>query len=1026
MQRVNVSRRHVRGALGRRVAGAAVAVVALLGIAGSASAASTVATATTLPYDTPTSVTLIGNPVAPEYWTLNLGLGQRVRLDIDAKLSPTVTISVYRPGVTDATVATAKAAYTYTAAQTATPVQQAFYADAAGTWLIRATSTTAVPFSLSATQLQPPSQVGSTVFSTTIAKAPGLIALTTNSGTTYDPLVTSLVSPRFMRVTTKNGDRAKLQVTGTNLVPLKIDVFSPGTTDAIVATATPFASATTLADGAVTNFNFTTPAGGDYIVRISSIAPDAKTPAQPGTFTVRLADVAPPDMQTPCATDRTNIGRVTIEGCVEPAGAGFYKATGVISFSGINVEPINGAKLSINAKTLEITSKGKFNATVWTIPVAYMQSSVDLGGLKHEFNLLNATAPGTKTSTYTTADGSVDWTQVGKDAFSGTSNIAGPQVGGLPLTGKFTIQFMPDNGGQVDVEANVKIPGWSSTGTLAFATSLDKPIVRASVAFGVENTGGLTFNANLGYSEEVVNNLRQSVWKAGFKLDMGTSVPPAKIGGAEGALEIRDGQLVYVRGAVSTNIAIGSTGIFVTKLGASLRWKPYFQITGIAAVAVGPKVAGVSAAEIAGEGGFATGGRCPLSQVDANRWFFDGQATIASWFTVANFGVCAQLADSPFVTAYLRGGFSAIGLVEGNANLTGYIDGTRAWMVEGDANLKILGGLKVNGNLVLSDYGVAACGKARALTFTLQVGVERRWTDGTTSATWTCPDFQPYRTVAAPRSARVAGEFPISVPAETQQVNVEVVGANGQVPAVDIVDPSGKVLASSQSLTEITQTSAIFVPRPETGELWISAPTPSAGTYIIRAQAGSTIERIRTSLPEPKAVITAKATPQGRKVRVDYSIQNLDGRMVQFWELGDGLARRIGVTRKSSGSITFVHGVADNARHRITAVVYNHGQALPSETVATFRTPKPKTPGTPVGLRAVHRGGKVTVSWKPVKGALGYRVGMVDTDGHVIQKTITGTSFSYRPSAHGDGYVLVNALGYGTFKSRAARAVVTH
>lgn len=998
-------------------------VAGLLTTTGAASAAGTITTAEPLPLSTSTPAQLIGKPVAPQYWKLELGLAERIRLDVNQPLSQAVTINIFRPGVTDATIATAKPVYTGTAVSTTTPKRGAFFADTPGTWIVQATSTVPTAFSMTATRLNAPTPNPRTGAFTTVLNAPGLVVGTLYSATTYDAEQPDLVSPRIATIAADQGDRVKVALAVTNRRGLRVDVFEPGTTDASIATDEPIASVEVPTNDTVVTLAFTAEISGDYVIHATSTAP-AGAKVKPSTFTVQVGDVAPSDLQPPCADDITNIGRTRVKGCLESGPGGSYLAKNPVTISGVILDPLDGSTMVINPKDLTVTSKGKFAAVIWGFRLP-ADNYFEFAGTQ-ELNLLDPDKNSDGSIRDVNADGADQRGLAWSDLQDGRSDVNGPSVGGLPLTGKIVITWGLDNGGQATVTANANIPGWDTTGNLRFAVSNDNGLDYARVAFGSSGTTGIAFNAQLSYQIEQVGGLAIDVWSAGFSANVGSVAPPAMLAGGEGAIEIRDGVLSYVRVGVRTQIPIGSTGIFVSRIGMSLRWSPYLTITGFGSVTAGPVVAGASVIEVSGEGGYAAGGACPGSAVNGERWFFDGNATIATWFTVGSFGLCYQGVDSPFISAYTDAGFSAAGVVEGRASLKGYIEGTEAMMLEGNAKLKVFG-VTADGTVVLSDYGFAACGSTIIRPFgvanKISVGWEKPW-GAQGSGSFACPDFSPYRTAGQARNIRAADGWPIAVPANAGQVNIIAIGADGQVPAVELVDAAGTVIARSTSTTENTVGNALFIPQASTGEMIIAAPLDKAGTYRVRAQAGSTIASVKTSLPLPEVGIKANVKMSGRTGILTYSLDDLAGRSVEFWAIGDAAAHSIGSTSAVSGTIRFREYDSLGGRHRIRAVVTSNGSPSPARTVATFDLPRPKSPTVPGVVTSKRAGKALVLRWTRSRYATAYRVRIVDTDGRRINTVVNGPAYRLRVSSDCRLLVEVTAIGSGNLRSTPRRAVV--
>ena len=172
--------------------------------------------------------------------------------------------------------------------------------------------------------------------------------------------------------------------------------------------------------------------------------------------------------------------------------------------------------------------------------------------------------------------------------------------------------------------------------------------------------------------------------------------------------------------------------------------------------------------------------------------------------------------------------------------------------------------------------------------------------------------------------------------AETGQVQIVVHGTSGSVPGVDIVDPTGAIVAQSTSVSTPTMSGALFLPDAKTGRMLIALPVNKTGTYIVRAQAGSVIASVETSLPLHNVTIKARVTQTNRTSILTYRLGSLEGRTVQFWDTSKGVARRIGKTSKTSGVIRFRQEGNTKARHTITAIVTNHGYAMPRRIVTRY------------------------------------------------------------------------------------------
>ena len=949
-------RRRTRG-----VATLALVVLALVAgtqvaAARAASPGETIATAIPLADHTAESGSILDG-TKPVFYRISARLVDHTALTlipIQTATKHLVTLRLFRPGVTDQNLTTT-APFTQ---MSATTVRQEtnFVADWPGTWIIEIASGGPVGFQVAATHLPPEPSTAPISGSTTVRDAAGMIVNQTYQGTTYGPTTTNHLTPRYERVEVAEPGRIRIALASTNGVPIRADIFEPGATDATVDTAASLASTTT---STATTLVINAPRTGDWIVRVTSV-PHAHGAIEPATYTATLAPITD-SIVAACANDITNIGLIRIQGCVE-SDHGSYRIRGEASFSGVLFEPNNGATLLIDPKTLEVTSKGTFD--------------VVLLGMK----VLTATNYFVFKGTQTIV--------IPKDS----------SVYGMPINGNATLHWSLKDGGSASVIAEARLTKLGIAGMLSGEVSIDKGVSHLGVMMNVSNFHGLAFGGRLKYTEEIVGLESVSVWRMDMDLAVLPPPPPAKVTtpptptsttptdtpatdqtptktpvddktknaagliGAAGTIEFRDGELAFIHASVAARLPIGTTGLFLTQAGLAARFKPYFMLSGTGTIAAGPDVLGAPILKIDGQAGFATGGSCPNAPTSGFRWFGSGEAMIANWFTVASLNACYQVAAEPYVVVTGNSHFNAEGIIQGNVNLTGTIIGTRAIQLEGEGQLSIFNSAGVHGRLVLSDYGAAACATADVsflgMIRRVEFGAERRWTDKTGTYGFACPDFSPYRTTlaqsntqtilatqdatktgttrAATISTRTVGDWPVGVPADTKQVQIIVHGTPGIVPAVDIIDPTGTIVAQSTSTTTPTTSGALFLPDAATGRMLIALPVNKTGTYTVRAQAGSIIASTETSVQLHNVTIKARITHTKHTSILTYRLGNLEGRKVQFWDTSKGVARRIGTTSKTSGVIRFQKEGNTKARHTITAIVTNHGYAMPRRIVTRY------------------------------------------------------------------------------------------
>ena len=904
------------------------AVIALLALVGTASAA-TIAAAPLVLVDGPTVAGAVKDAQSPAYYAIDLQLAQRVEVTIDSPMATDITARLFRPGVDDATLSATTPRNVVALAKGVNA--KTFAADWPGRWILEVAGPTPAPYSVSVKGISPGTP-GKVAGATSVSMANGMIAGTTYVSTTLDPENPTSTTGRIAWVQASAGDRVTIQATSTNGKPLVLEAFRPDVTDATIESETPVASVTTTTAATLA---FNADEDGQWIVRAAPAADDNGI-TKPATFTALLNGVVPRDPATTCVDDVTDIGLVRVSGCVT-TGRNSVSATGPISFSGVDFIPATSAPIRIDPKTLEVSSTGDF--------------SVDMLGMR--------VLPATRyflfknSRTFEVPDATDLW--------------------GVPITGSLKASWSLEDGGTLSLDGTAKLPMLGVDGRLAVTITGDSGIRGLHIGVGVEYLYGISFTGALTYRNEVSGGQMINVWRGDLSMSFGVAKPswltskettgastesdplapdtaapssdakgsalPASLVGAAGALEFRDGRLAFLRGAVNTKIPIGQTGMFVTQLGAALRWDPYFMIAGNGTISLGPDVNGISALAIAGHVGWASAGSCPGSTQSSPNWFGGGSATIAGWFSIVALDACFQQADTPYIVVSGTTGFGVANVLTGTARLDGYVYGTKALMLEGTADMNVWG-VGVDGRVVISDAGYAACGAAYIDIFgmrrRMEVGAEGRWADGAAKTAFACPDFAPYLTVPLARSMRTDG-VPITVPKGVDQVDIVVKGGSGVVPGIDIVGPDGTVVAQSASTSAPTLTGAVFAPRTSDGAMQIALPVLTAGTYLIRVQAGGSIASVETSLPRATPVVKARIVRSGGVRTLRYTATGLDGRRVRFAVTGRGVGRLLATTGKSTGALRIGSTGTVRGVRRVTAeIIDERGFAQAPVVVARY------------------------------------------------------------------------------------------
>ena len=342
---------------------------------------------------------------------------------------------------------------------------------------------------------------------------------------------------------------------------------------------------------------------------------------------------------------------------------------------------------------------------------------------------------------------------------------------------------------------------------------------------------------------------------------------------------------------------------------------------------------------------------------------------------------------------------------------------------EGAASLVIYG-FRADGYVVVSDHGVAACASTTISWFgakrDVSFGGEYAWDGSAGSVAFRCPDFTPYRTAIAHTRQGTTG-WPVRIGSGMTEFTAHIQGANGVVPAVDVIGPNGKVVAQSTSTTNPTEVNGLFLPDPATGRLLVAIPVGEAGTYTIVARDGSAIANVDFAVQRPDVAIRGAVAPRGDRSTLTYSIDGLDGRSVEFWELGGQVARRLATTKATRGTIRFAPSTGLARARTISAIVVDgNGTALPAQTVTTFRGPLVGSPSVPRNIALRRSSGRVRIDWVGGASVSEWRVLARLSDGTRIARVVRRPRLAIAVPRGVGVTVRITASGYANRTAAAA------
>ena len=149
---------------------------------------------------------------------------------------------------------------------------------------------------------------------------------------------------------------------------------------------------------------------------------------------------------------------------------------------------------------------------------------------------------------------------------------------------------------------------------------------------------------------------------------------------------------------------------------------------------------------------------------------------------------------------------------------------------------------------------------------------------------------------------------------------------------------------------------------------------------------GAGIASLRDAPLLPAPSIAGRVAHRRHHWTFSWHLRSIPGQKVVFWEKGADVARIIGSTSASHGSLRFAPAAGDSRARTIEAQVFSFGRPRADITVARYRAPAPLEPGRPADVRVTAAGhGAIRVSWKPDGHAEQYRIVVVTNGGQLVE-----------------------------------------
>lgn len=469
--------------------------------------------------------------------------------------------------------------------------------------------------------------------------------------------------------------------------------------------------------------------------------------------------------------------------------------------------------------------------------------------------------------------------------------------------------------------------------------------------------------------------------------------------GATGGVLVKDGALKSLVAGISLPVPppVGP-GIFLQSVSFGIGVDPFTVIGGVG-LTLGPKTVGnVSAVRVQGNFRLVFPGS-PAARVELSTNAFCQLSSCAPGASQDG-GEGLQLLTIPV------GGFSFAADTDGqisfggslgldvkvasvDASIEGWIDGTRAFNVEGRGTVCVIVVACVGAEAVISSEGLAACGFLDLEVARVAVGFGIRWPFDLSLMGPSC-GLSDYRAVKSASAAQAGGPIPVRFPAGEPYGIIRLTGATAS-PEITISGPGGQIASPAAPSPGVKSGRFLVLKDYKARQTSIVVAKPGSGAWTVTPQDGSSaITSLQQAGPLPTPAVTAKVTGSGYARRLTYTVRRIPGQKVRFAEVGGGVTHVLATTSAARGTVAFTPRDGRKGQRTILATVVQDGLPRSNLKVARYTAPARRLPGRPGSVGARRTGSRLAVTWTPAARASTYLVRVRIGDGRRLLFSATG------------------------------------